>query len=189
MPSINKIIYAIALIMVGFLVAAVGFSWRFIEFDAEVNLLSALELVVTVGVLFYLQNILSSRGVVDRVEKDLIIERLRWVTQKLLFFSEFCQREVITPSSLDVRSSIVSEIRSVEAALLEVSALLEATPIKAEKEKFKELVRGIMKIRASLIGGSFPRLNLDHKTNRLVSLQISARLRDLHKYIVHVNRL
>ena len=187
--SINRIALMLSGAVFGFLIAAFGFTDGPLVFDPKVNLLDAVDLAVTAVVLFYLQNIISSRGVIERVEKDLIIERLRWVSQKLIYLSEFCQREMISPSDAASRVLITTEIRAVEGALLEVNALLEATPLKAAKDKYSALVRGILKIRVSLTGGSFPRDKLDSKTSRLVALQTTARLRDLHKFIVHVNRL
>jgi len=175
--------------MIGFLVAALGLSEGAFSVDVKINILDAVNLAVTVGVLFYLQNIVSSRNTMDRIEKDLIIERLRWVSQKLILFREFCQREIAAPSEFAIRNSIKSEVRSVESALMEVRALLEATPLDTAKNEFEKLVRGISKIKVSLTGGSFPRNNLDEKTNRLVALQTDARLRDLNKFIVHINRL
>lgn len=189
MHVIRKFFIYIACGAVGFILSGFLSRAEFISFDTTIGVLDAVELCITIGVLFFLQNIVSRKDGAERIEKDIIIDALRGVVVMLGELRQSCEAETANSSDGATRRQVLLRLKHIGGALYNVQVLLEETPIRLEVGKYKKMAIEVMKVRAILTSGVFPTLPLDKDTFVKASAAIDARLRELNRFIFYINRL
>lgn len=146
------------------------------------------ELVVTVGVLFYLQNVLSSRASDDRVEKDVALECLHKLRRRA---DQFADALADTSEDVDIRTKageILLQLRALNNDLHELVAMLEETPIRVEVGRARGLRADLFNIKRQLTRGTFPE-QIDPDAARASVRRLRDFQRKCLRLVCYINRL
>lgn len=175
--------------LAGALLIAILASISKFKFKFEIGIVELLQLTIAVGVGFYLQHLLSARSSDDRIEKDLIIDRLKSVNAEVDAIAVEMRREVEKPSNPDERRRFVGMFRRLSNDTYQVECLLKETPIRIDLSRFKCLPAKQLALKALVTGNAFPSQNMSIDLLGRYEKESREFSKAIFRLIFYINRL
>lgn len=185
----NRVLEQSSLLVIGVIIGVLITEGTSLEMDTSFSIVDFITLLVAVVLTFYLQHALTARADDDRVEKDLVIETLKRVSQELDAISATCSASASGDAQAGDAKAILGQFRTLSNELHKLESLLDLTPIRLEMERFRQIKKASFELKTITTGGSFPSAQLSSCENTKIQSAVRTLQTACIRFTFYVNRL